>query len=410
MPDSKELVPFSQSLAIEQYDDKMLGVIQATVAKGTTQDELALFLEFCQATELNPFKKEVYCIVREGRNRSVAYQIGIDGFRKMGHANGDIELMDGPYWCGPDGEWKELWTDVDNPPFAAKYGIQRKGMLAPVYGIARWASYAQHTGTGNDRRLTKFWSVSGDNQIAKCAEAQAWRKLSTGAIGQAYIREEMQGEVGEWEDESGNRVTTGRLTERLAPGEAEADGNIVDGDTVEAKPAPDTATYPEPTPIAVKPKAKKTRAKRKTQKELQTEAAKIEAAKEQSAKAKAEQEEDPWPPPEDEPEEDTPEPDSPAESQEVETLEAFGPSQLTAAEVWEQTKQQVGANAKQIVPFLRDNGIDGMASVMEGIIMYARANMKEDAPVAIAAKIVQWRVEHGMTPMEGVGEEALPDE
>lgn len=406
MPDSKEIVPFSQSLAIEQYDDKMLSVIQATVAKGTTQDELALFLEFCQATELNPFKKEVYCIVREGRNRSVAYQIGIDGFRKMGHANNDIILMDGPFWCGLDGKWMDLWLDEDDPPFAAKFGIQRKGMLEPVWGIARYSSYVQTvTDKNGNKKPTRFWATSPDNQLAKCAEAQAWRKLSTGAIGQAYIREEMQGEVGEWEDESGNRVTTGRLTERLAPGEAEADGNVVDGDVVESAPAPDTATLPAPAPV--NPKPKKARAKRRTQAELKAEADKIEAAKDQSAEADVEQEEAPDLGEDFQAAPQEPEPDKPQQAQ---TIEVFGPRQLTAAEVWEQTKREVGNNIKQVVPFLRDNGINGMTSVMEGVIMYARANMEDDAPVAIAAKVVEWRVAHGMTPMEGVGEEALPDE
>ena len=45
------------------YDDKQIvKTMQETVARGTTPAEFALFVQYCKATGLNPFKKEIWCI------------------------------------------------------------------------------------------------------------------------------------------------------------------------------------------------------------------------------------------------------------------------------------------------------------------------------------------------------------
>ena len=52
----------------EQFDREQLALIQATVAKGTTTEEFRLFIEVCKHTRLNPFARQIYAIVRDGKD------------------------------------------------------------------------------------------------------------------------------------------------------------------------------------------------------------------------------------------------------------------------------------------------------------------------------------------------------
>ena len=48
--------------------------------------------------------------------------------------------MDGPYWCGDDGKWVEVWPSK-TPPVAAKFTVFRDGV--PHTGIAHYDEFVQ---------------------------------------------------------------------------------------------------------------------------------------------------------------------------------------------------------------------------------------------------------------------------
>lgn len=154
-----------------------IDLLKRTYAKDTTDDEFALYMAICDRTGLDPFAKQIYCIVRRTRNQDGSWskvaqtQVAIDGYRLIAERSGRYEGQLGPYWCGTDGKWVDIWLD-DEPPIAARVGVLRKGFREPVWGVAKYKSFVQTV----NGQPTSMWKSAPDNQLAKCAEAQAIRK------------------------------------------------------------------------------------------------------------------------------------------------------------------------------------------------------------------------------------------
>ena len=125
-----------QTDALSRLSREQADLIKATIAKGATDDELAMFIEECNSLGLNPFAKEIYFTKYRSKDgkTSVAMPIGIDGRRKFADRNPLYRGQVGPYWCGPDGVWKDVWLE-DGPPAAAKVGIYLEGYPEPTWGV-----------------------------------------------------------------------------------------------------------------------------------------------------------------------------------------------------------------------------------------------------------------------------------
>jgi phage recombination protein Bet len=174
---------------IPQYKKEILDLIKSTVASELTEQEFKLFLYQCTRTGLDPLCRQIHPIKRNSNNKNkMSIQIGIDGMRIIAERTNKYLGQVGPWWCGEDGIWKDVWLSSGSP-VAAKVGILREGFKEPIYAVARFSSYCQSDYNG---KLTHVWAKMGDIMIAKCAEALGIRKAFPHDLSGLYITEEMQ--------------------------------------------------------------------------------------------------------------------------------------------------------------------------------------------------------------------------
>jgi len=167
------------------WHDKQIAALNQLGLQGAPKGDLAVFLHFAQRTGLDPFARQIYMINRGGR---YTIQASIDGLRIVAQRSGEYAGQVGPFWCGTDGEWTDVWLE-STPPIASKVGVNRKGFTEPLWAVARFDSYCP---LGKDNKPMGLWNKMADVMLAKCAESLALRKAFPNDLSGIYTAEEME--------------------------------------------------------------------------------------------------------------------------------------------------------------------------------------------------------------------------
>lgn len=163
-----------------QFTESQVELIKKTVAKGTTNDELALFLYTCKKTGLDPLIRQIYAVKRGGASNQMSIQTGIDGYRLIAERSSK-------YAPGKEPLFK---YDKDGKLFSATAYVNKlvNGVWHEVAATAIYSEYFTST--------NHIWVKMPHAMLAKCAEALALRKAFPAEMSGIYTHEEMaQAEV-----------------------------------------------------------------------------------------------------------------------------------------------------------------------------------------------------------------------
>lgn len=153
---------------IMKKEDKSL--LLATVAKGATEAEFQMFLEFCKSTGLNPFKKEIW-FIKTGAG--VQMMTGINGFLTI--ANNHPQF---------DGMTVKI-DEQDGKLVSATCTVYRKDRKYPSEATVYYSEYAKNS---------PIWRTMPRMMLQKVAKSVALREAFPQELGGMYTQEEMLAE------------------------------------------------------------------------------------------------------------------------------------------------------------------------------------------------------------------------
>ncbi len=170
-------------ITVPKWSKSQVQLLARTVAKGASEDELKMFAYVCKRTALDPFLRQIYWIKRWdadlGDYRGTI-QVGIDGLRLAGHRTKRVAGIGQP----------TFEIDSENKPTLARVSVfmfSETGEKIEFIGEARYSEYCQKK---KDGAPTSMWLKMPFNQLAKCAEAQAWRKAAPAQVSGLVVHEE----------------------------------------------------------------------------------------------------------------------------------------------------------------------------------------------------------------------------
>lgn len=82
------IAPVNTQLLVGNFTQNELETLKGTIAKGTSNEQFALFVQTCASSGLNPFLNQIYCITYNGKDGPVmSIQIAVEGIVALAKKN-----------------------------------------------------------------------------------------------------------------------------------------------------------------------------------------------------------------------------------------------------------------------------------------------------------------------------------
>ena len=202
--------PNPTETGVVDYDaPDMIDILKQTVAQGATPAEFAMFVQFCKATGLNPFKKEIWFIKISGR---VQMMTSAAGFFCIANNNPVFDGFESGL-VAPDGSYRTAAYPQDDF-IGAWCKVYRKDRGIPTEAVAMRKEY--------DKKQSN-WITMPRVMIIKCAESLGLRKTFPQQMNGIYTAEEMPVEYGA--RQAPDALPEPKVKPSLAPAPAEQDND-----------------------------------------------------------------------------------------------------------------------------------------------------------------------------------------
>lgn len=176
---NKDLMTTNGGGAVISVTEEQMKLVKSIIFSDGTDAELNLFFYECARRGVHPLDRKIFPIKRndsESGGKKLTFQCSIDYFRSAALESGEYDGQDEPEY-GPLGQ--------QGFPEWAKVSVYRKGIERPFVGIARWTEFFPGEKQGF------MWKKMPHGQLAKCAEALAFRKAFPQKLGGLFSDDEM---------------------------------------------------------------------------------------------------------------------------------------------------------------------------------------------------------------------------
>lgn len=163
----------------KHFDGKQIKLIKTQIAQDCNDAELALFINVCERTGLDPFSRQIYAIKRfdsASGGKKMVIQTGVDGYRliaeRTGKYAGNSEAV---YEYDANGGLRKATVTVLK---------MLNGVSCPFTSSALMAEYMPSS-------PGPLWKRMPHVMLGKCAEVAALRKAFPADLSGLYTTEEM---------------------------------------------------------------------------------------------------------------------------------------------------------------------------------------------------------------------------
>lgn len=174
----------AQEICLQKLDRDKVELLKTTICKGSTDDELKLFIHACNHMGLDPFLRQIHAVKRwdsQSKREVMAIQVGIDGYRLVAERTNR-------YAPGPEATYS---YDEKGHLVSATAYVKKQTADGTWHTVSATAFFNEYCQRGKEGNPVAMWAKMPHQMLSKVAEAIALRKCFPAELSGAYTKEEM---------------------------------------------------------------------------------------------------------------------------------------------------------------------------------------------------------------------------